>query len=67
MKSLGAMVKQLEPLLGTPDLNAWEQRFVVNVVETSDHGIYTGYLSTKQIARIEELYRKHFGDAEVQS
>ena len=39
MKSIGSMINQLEPLLGTQDL-------------------------INQIARLEELYRKHFGDAE---
>jgi len=64
VKSIGAMVQQIEPLLGTEDLNAWERRFVANIVEISDHGRITLKLSINQIARLEELYRKHFGDAE---
>ena len=63
MKSLGAMIKQLEPLVGTTDLNAWEQRFVENVILRSNNGALTPRLSEKQITRIEELYAKHFGDA----
>lgn len=65
MKSLGAIVKQLEPMLGTADLTAWEQGFVENIVERSDHGRDTLKLSANQIARMEDLYRKHFGDAEA--
>jgi hypothetical protein len=64
MKSLGAIVQQLEGLLDTPELTAWEDGFVRNIVERSDHGRHTGVLSINQIARMEELYRKHFADAE---
>jgi len=63
MKSLNAMVAQVEGLLDTPDLNEWEQRFVENIATRTDHGKNTGALSGKQIVRIEELYQKHFGDA----
>ena len=64
MKSLGAMILQLEPMLDTQDLTAWENRFVANIVEISDHGRLTLKLSINQVARLEELYRKHFADAE---
>jgi len=64
VKSLGAIILQLEAMLGTQDLTAWEDRFVANIVEISDHGRVTLNLSINQIARLEELYRKHFGDAE---
>jgi hypothetical protein len=63
-KSLGSMLKQLEALLGTQDLTAWEDNFVRNIVERSDQGRNTGKLSINQIARMEELYRKHFADLE---
>lgn len=62
MKSIGAMVQQIEGMLGTNDLTPWEQKFVENIAERSDHGKNTGKLSDKQIARMEEIYRKHFGD-----
>ena len=64
MKSLGSIVQQLEGLLDTPALTAWEDNFVRNIVERSDQGRNTGKLSINQIARMEELYRKHFADAE---
>ena len=65
MKSIGAIVRQLEGLLDTRDLTAWENNFVRNLVERTDQGQNTGQLSIKQIARMEELYRKRFGDAEA--
>ena len=64
MKSLGAMVKQLEPMIDNQDLTPWEQGFVQRIVERSDHGRYTLNLTVNQIGRLVELYRKHFGDAE---
>jgi hypothetical protein len=67
MKSLSAMVKQLEPMVGTKDLTAWEHNFVRNIVERSDHGKNTGKLTINQIARMEELYRKHLADAEPET
>lgn len=63
MKSLGAMVKQLGAMLGTSDLNAWEQGFVENVVSTTDDGANTARLSDAQVAKVEGIYAKHFGDA----
>lgn len=64
MKSLTAMVQQLEAMLGTTTFTAWEDNFVRVIAEHSDHGKNTGRLSINQIARMEELYRKHFADAE---
>jgi len=64
MKSIGAMIQQLEPLVGTADLSAWEQRFVENIVLRSNNGMLTARLTEKQIERVSELYDKHFGDAE---
>jgi hypothetical protein len=64
VKSIGSMIKQLEPLLDTKDLTPWEDGFVRRLVELSDHGRDTLKLSVNQIGRLVELYRKHFGDAE---
>lgn len=63
-KSLGTMILQLEPLVGTADLNAWEMRFVENLALRTVHGRDTGGLSDKQIERLNELYAKHFGDSD---
>ena len=64
MKSLGSMIQQLEAMLDTPALTAWEDNFVRNIVERSDHGRDTGKLSVNQIGRMVELYQKHFADTE---
>lgn len=62
MKSIAAMLTQLEGMLGTRDLTEWETRFVETCVDTSEaHG--TQALSGKQVTWIESLYRQHFGDA----
>jgi len=64
MKSLNAMVKQLEALLDTRDVSAWENTFLHSISVRADAGRDTSRLTDRQIARLEELYRKHFGDAE---
>ena len=64
MKSLGAMILQLEPMIGTHDLTPWEDGFVRRLAEISDHGRDTLKLSVNQIGRLVELYKKHFADAE---
>ena len=64
MKSIGAMVKQLQPLCGTPDLSAWETDFVESVVLRSNNGTLTTRLSEKQVEVVGRIYAKHFGDGE---
>ena len=64
MKSVGAMIQQLDGLINTGDLNAWESQFMTNLVLRTVHGRDTGTLSERQIDRLQELYVKHFGDAE---
>jgi len=64
MKSLGAMVRQLAGMVGTKDLSKWETDFVRNVAHRSDGGEHTAFLTERQIDHIEELYKRHFGDAE---
>ncbi len=58
--SLGTQVKQLGGLLGTKDLNTWEQDFVKSCVRWSDNGNRTSGITEKQIPIIERLWRKHF-------
>jgi hypothetical protein len=64
MKSLGAKVKQVGAMADTRDLNTWENDFVKRVVEQSRNGQDTRTLSPAQVAKVEELYRRHFGDAD---
>jgi len=58
--SIGARIKQLEGLLGTRDLNAWEQGFVSNLVETTRSGAETRTLSDAQLGKIEKIWGRHF-------
>lgn len=59
--SIGAKVEQIEGLIGTADLNSWEQSFVASIVErykSSSHD--TRDLSEKQVESIDRIWRKHF-------
>lgn len=60
MPSVGAMLAQLEGLLGTEDLSEWEQKFVSNCLVQSDQGQHTPKLSGKQVEKIEQVWEKHF-------
>lgn len=60
MTSIGTMIKRISGLLGTSDLNAWEQGFVSGVTEKTNDGDQTTSLSAKQIETIERIHDKHF-------
>lgn len=63
MKSLGAMIQQLDGLVDTADLSDWENGFVENVVERTGNGKATSMLTERQVDSVETIYKKHFGDA----
>lgn len=63
MKSIGQMIDQLDGLLGTSDITAWEQQFISDISERTLCGKVTTGLSEKQVAIVERTYRKNFGDA----
>ena len=56
MKSVRAMIDQLEGLLGTEDVNEWESGFIASMVERRDSLTF----SAKQVEMIDKLYGKHF-------
>jgi hypothetical protein len=58
------MIEQLDGLINTGDLSQWENQFVTNLVLRTVHGRDTTTLTEKQIERLQELYCKHFADAE---
>lgn len=58
--SITTMVKQVEALHDTKDLNAWENEFVASLVERTSGGADTTLLTERQVERLEELWRKHF-------
>jgi len=60
MASINSMVKRLHNLVGTPDLNDWETKFVTNLMNQSQQGENTTSLTEPQIERLEELFDKHF-------
>lgn len=62
MKSLGAMVRQLEGLHETGDVTPWESEFIGSVVLRTNNGSLTQRLTEKQVEVIERIYKKHFGD-----
>lgn len=61
MVSVGTMVKKLEGLLGTRDINSWEQSFIESIVRMSKSGTDTTVLSANQITVVDDMHRKHFG------
>lgn len=59
MNSTRVMVDKLEGLLGTEDLNDWEQKFVTDMVARRDENRLTG-LSERQVRSLQNLHDKHF-------
>jgi len=53
------MLSRLEHLLGTKDLNDWEQEFVTSLMHASAIGSLTGF-SDRQVEKLERLHNKHF-------
>ena len=64
MKSIGAMIRQIEGLADTPDVTAWENEFIESIVTRTHHGKATTTLTDGQITSIQRIYKKHFGDAD---
>ncbi|MDH4134389.1 MAG: hypothetical protein OEV31_06335 [Gammaproteobacteria bacterium] len=60
MTSIGTMIKRIAGLYGTPDLSAWETKFVASISDMTDSGEKTVSLSEKQIECIERIHNKHF-------
>lgn len=60
MKTIGQMIQQIGGLAGTRDVNDWENEFIKGMVELTENGKRTSFLSAKQVDAIESIYRKHF-------
>jgi hypothetical protein len=59
--SIGSKVEQIEGLLGTGDLNAWEHTFVTDIVARyKAAGSDSRVLTEKQVDVIDRIWRKHF-------
>lgn len=62
MTTLNIMVKRLVGLVGTTDLNAWEDSFVADLYKRTRQGDDTRPLTDRQIEVLERLFDRHFGD-----
>lgn len=51
---------QLSGLLGTQDLNDWEQGFVESVNDRTKAGKDTTGLTPRQVETVDRLYRRFF-------
>jgi len=60
--SIGTMIKTCAGLLGTKDLNDWEDEFLAGVIDKTENGQKTTLLSSKQVECISRIYKKHFGE-----
>lgn len=60
MKSLNQMIKQISGLTDTRDVTDWENKFIKGIVQLTDNGEQTKYLSPPRVEVIERIYRKHF-------
>lgn len=58
--SIGTQIIQLSGLVGTDDLNDWENDFVSDILDKTQDGKVTGTLNDRQIMTIERIYKKHF-------
>ena len=58
MKSVAQMLKQCEGLLGTKDINRWEQEFLEDVIGWGSKN--SKMLTEKQVEKLLEIYEKHF-------
>lgn len=60
MLSTTQMIRRLEGMTGSADLNDWETGFVVSLVAKLEAGQVTA-LTEKQIDNLQRLHDKHFG------
>lgn len=58
--STGTKIKQLEGMLGTPDLSEWETKFVRSLVERTQDLAGQRPLSGAQLEALDRLWGKHF-------
>ncbi len=58
--SIGTMIKQINGLRGTDDVNTWEDNFIMCINTESINGTQTTRLSENKVNKIEQIYRRHF-------
>lgn len=60
MISINSMIKQLSGLLGTEDINEFEQSFIGNITDKTQDGKLAATLSERQVTVLEKIWKKHF-------
>jgi hypothetical protein len=60
---VGAQIKTIAGLAGTKDVDQRTSEFISNMVERTGNGKVTSHLTEAQVSWIEDIHRKHFGDA----
>ena len=58
--SLRVMIQRLEGLEDTNDVSDWENGFIKSMLRKSKQGLVTSHLTENEVAKIEELFSKHF-------
>lgn len=58
--SIGSMIKKLTELLGTGDLDTYDQSFIRSASDRSNRGADTSALSDKEVEIVDTIFRKHF-------
>ena len=58
--TVGTMIRQLAGMVDTKDLSKWESTFVSDMVDRSARGSQTAHLSSSQVEKIEQIWKKHF-------
>lgn len=61
--SIGSMIKQIAGLAFTQDVNENTSEFIQDMEMKTNNGAQTSMLSEAQVRWIEDIYRKHIGDA----
>lgn len=64
MLSVGGKIKQIAGLAHTQDVNEKTSEFIDDMVLKTNNGAQTGSLSDAQLDWINDIHRKHFGDAQ---
>ena len=58
--SIATKIQQLTGLLGTKDINGWEQGFIESVRGALPPHGQTTALSEAQVAKVEQIWERHF-------
>lgn len=58
--TVNQMIKALLGLVNTRDVSDWENEFIQSIDARTNHGATTDRLTSKQVEKIEQTYRKHF-------